>query len=139
MFVDVLPDLRRLQQFVAAAEVCNFTAAAASLHLSQQALSSSVRQLESELGVDLFHREGRRIALTTAGEVLLAEARPLLAAARTIRDHVRAAADEHRAFIVGHSPALSRTTMRLPLVAMSPPSTNCLSCLLTASRVTPRS
>lgn len=109
MFVDVLPDLRRLQQFVAAAEVCNFTAAAASLHLSQQALSSSVRQLESELGVDLFHREGRRIALTTAGEVLLTEARPLLAAARTIRDHVRAAADEHRAFIVGHSPALSRT------------------------------
>lgn len=104
----VLPDLRRLQQFVAAAEVCNFTAAAARLHLSQQALSSAVRQLESEFGVDLFRREGRRIALTAAGAALLVEARPLLAAARTVGDHVRAAADERRAFIVGHSPALSR-------------------------------
>lgn len=109
MIVNMLPDLRRLQQFVAAAEARNFTAAAAQLHLSQQALSSSVRQLEAELGVQLFSREGRRITLTAAGESLLLEARALLAAARTVADHVRAAADDRPPYVVGHSPALTRS------------------------------
>lgn len=100
-------DLRRLQQFVTVAELGSFTAAAARLHLSQQALSTAVRQLEAELGTELFHREGRRIALTAAGHALLREARPLLAAARTVADHVRAAAGDQQAWVVGHSPALT--------------------------------
>lgn len=103
----MLRDLRRVEQFVAVAETGGFTAAAARLHLSQQALSSSVRQLEIDLGVPLFTRTGRRIALTPSGRALLAEARPLLAAARTVHEHVRdAAADEH-GWVVGHSPALT--------------------------------
>ncbi|MFA5712175.1 LysR family transcriptional regulator, partial [Mycolicibacterium sp.] len=57
-------DLRRLHQFVTVAEAGSFTRAAAQLHLSQQALSSSVRQLESDLGAPLFDRDGRRITLT---------------------------------------------------------------------------
>lgn len=107
MFVIVLPDLRRLQHFVAVAEVESFTKAAVHLHLSQQALSSSVRQLETELATPVFHREGRRISLTPAGRALLREARPLLAAARTVGEHVRAAAAGEREWVVGHSPALS--------------------------------
>lgn len=103
----MLRDLRRVEQFVVVAETGSFTGAAAHLHLSQQALSSSVRQLEIDLGVTLFSRAGRRIALTAAGETLLAEARPLLAAARTVDAHVRGAASGEDAWIVGHSPALS--------------------------------
>lgn len=101
------PDLRKLEQFVTAAEAGSFTKAAAQLHLTQQALSSSVRQLENDLGVALFDRDGRRIVLNRAGHTLLDEARPLLAAARAVGDHVRASAAGTRAWVVGHSPALS--------------------------------
>jgi DNA-binding transcriptional LysR family regulator len=103
----MLRDLRRVEQFVAVAESGGFTSAAARLHLSQQALSSSVRQLEIDLGVALFTRTGRRIALTQAGRALLDEARPLLAAAGTVGRHVRDAAAGEHAWVVGHSPALS--------------------------------
>ncbi|MDO2356285.1 LysR substrate-binding domain-containing protein [Mycobacterium avium] len=105
----MLRDLRRLEQFVGVAEAGSFTAAAAHLHLSQQALSSSVSQLEKDLGVALFTRTGRRITLTVAGRALLTEARPLLAAARTVDEHVRSAATDQRPWVIGHSPALSGT------------------------------
>lgn len=100
-------DLRRLRQFVTVAEAGSFTGAAELLHLSQQALSSSVRQLETELGTTLFVRVGRRISLTPGGETLVREARPLLAAARTLDDHVRTAGSSGQAWTVGHTPALS--------------------------------
>ncbi|MCV7191742.1 LysR family transcriptional regulator [Mycolicibacterium brumae] len=102
-----MADLRRLRQFTAVAETGSFTAAAAGLHLSQQALSASVRQLEAELGVTLFSRAGRRIALTAAGRALLAESRPLLAAAETVGQRVRSAGVQTREWVVGHSPAIS--------------------------------
>lgn len=103
-----VPDLRRLSQFVAVAEAGGFTRAAGLLHVSQQALSSSVQQLEREVGTPLLVRAGRRITLTPAGQTLLDEGRPLLAAARTLTRHTRAAAsDEPDEFVVGHSPAIS--------------------------------
>lgn len=102
----MLHDLRRVEQFVKVAEVGSFTGAAAQLHLSQQALSSAVGQLEKELGVRLFVRAGRRITLTVPGQALLVESRPLLAAARTVDAHVRSAAADQHAWVVGHSPAL---------------------------------
>lgn len=105
----VLPDLRRLDQFVAVAECGSFTQAASDLHLSQQALSSSIRKLEAEVDTALFQREGRRIILTAAGEALLIEARALLAAARTVAEHVRSVSSIRQVFTVGHTPALSGT------------------------------
>ena len=102
------PDLRRLRHFLTVADAGSFTSAAAELHLSQQALSSSVAQLERELSATLFVRAGRHIALTAAGELLRDEGRTLLAAAHTVASHVAhtaAGADEH--FVVGHTPALS--------------------------------
>ncbi|TLH66363.1 LysR family transcriptional regulator [Mycolicibacterium aubagnense] len=102
------PDLRRLQHFLAVADAGGFTRAADQLHLSQQALSSSIRQLEKELGVTLFKRDGRRITMTTAGAQLRQEGRPLLAAAHTVADHVqRTATATSKAYVVGHTPALS--------------------------------
>lgn len=103
----MLPDLRRIQQFVTVADAGSFTRAAAELHLSQQALSSAIKALEADLGSPLFHREGRRIRLTPGGHALLDEARPLLAAATGIADRVAAAATESQTWTVGHTPALS--------------------------------
>lgn len=102
------PDLHRLRQFVAVADAGSFTQAAQRLHLSQQALSASVRQLEKSLGAELFVREGRRVSLTRAGRLLLGEGRTLLAAAHTVGDNVRrAAAGDSVHYVVGHTPALS--------------------------------
>lgn len=103
-----IPDLRRLTHFLAVVDAGGFTRAAGQLHLSQQALSSSVRQLEKEIGATLLVRTGRRITPTPAGRTLVEEGRTLLAAAATLTQHTRAAATaEPDEFVVGHSPAIS--------------------------------
>lgn len=111
-----VPDLRRLRHFITVAEAGGFTRAAELLHLSQQALSSSVQQLEKEIGATLFIREGRRIALTPAGQLLIGEGRTLLAAAQTVVGHVQQTAGATEAtYVVGHTPALSGTEVYLLL------------------------
>src|SRR5215217_4156842 len=72
-------DLRLLRHFVAVAEELHFTRAAARLYLAQQALSRDISRLERQLGVRLFTRTTRRVALTAEGERLLVRARQLLA------------------------------------------------------------
>src|SRR3954470_8847810 len=65
-------ELRQLETFAAVARQGGFTRAAEHLRLAQSAVSAQVRALESELGVPLFARTTRRVALTQAGEMLLA-------------------------------------------------------------------
>jgi DNA-binding transcriptional LysR family regulator len=72
-------DLRLLRHFVAVAEELHFTRAAARLYVAQQALSRDIGRLERQLGVRLFTRTTRRVALTPEGERLLVRARELLA------------------------------------------------------------
>lgn len=73
------PELRQLRYFVAVAKHGSFGRAAEALGLSQPALSRQVRDLERELGLDLFERETRGVSLTLAGDSLLADAAQLLA------------------------------------------------------------
>ena len=99
-------ELRHLRYFLAVAEELNFTRAAERLHLAQQALSSSIRNLEADLGVRLFSRNTRHVALTAAGEALLAGARHTLAsAAEAIDDVHRAGTGRTGRLIIGFSTA----------------------------------
>jgi DNA-binding transcriptional LysR family regulator len=72
--------LEHLRYFVAVAEEEQLTRAAHRLHLAQPALSKAISQLENELGVELFARQARGVALTPAGDAFLAKARVALAA-----------------------------------------------------------
>ncbi|MEU3504183.1 LysR family transcriptional regulator [Streptomyces hundungensis] len=81
-------DLRQLEYFVAVAEERNFTRAAERVHISQSGVSAQIRQLERELGAELFDRSARTAALTTAGKAALDHARAALAAAGAVRQAV---------------------------------------------------
>ena len=71
-------DIYQLRYFVAVAESGNFTKAAARSNISQPSLSQQILNLESELNQPLFHRLGRRVTLTDAGQLLLARARRII-------------------------------------------------------------
>lgn len=71
-------ELHQLQTFVAVAETHGFSSAAQILNLTQSAVSSQIVRLEKDLGVRLFDRTTRSVALTDAGTTLLPYARQLL-------------------------------------------------------------
>jgi DNA-binding transcriptional LysR family regulator len=75
-----------VEYVVAAVDHGGFTRAARELHVSQPSLSGGIATLERELGVTLFHRLGRRVTLTSAGEAFLSPARRLLREAASARD-----------------------------------------------------
>ncbi|MEK7325894.1 MAG: LysR substrate-binding domain-containing protein, partial [Chloroflexota bacterium] len=82
-------EIRHLTYFVAVAERLNFSRAAEDLHVAQPAISQQIRALETELGVPLFERLGKRVALTEAGKALLPHARQILAAVEAARNEIR--------------------------------------------------
>ncbi len=94
MILEFLPpgmELRHLKYFVAVAETLNFTRAAQKLHMAQPPLTRQIRELEAEIGAELFVRDKRHVALTEAGRVLLKEANLLLAQFENALDSVRRA------------------------------------------------
>jgi len=70
--------LSELTAFVAVAEHSSFTKAAAQVGIAAPTMSQTIRSLEDRLGVRLFNRTTRSVALTEAGERLLAEVQPIL-------------------------------------------------------------
>ncbi|MEO6958464.1 MAG: LysR substrate-binding domain-containing protein [Burkholderiaceae bacterium] len=87
-------DLQELQAFVAVAEKLSFRAAADDLFLSAPALSRRIEKLESGLGVRLFERSTRHVALTNVGRAFL--------------DHARTALDELEGAVLGISDLATR-------------------------------
>ncbi|MCD0483363.1 LysR family transcriptional regulator [Streptacidiphilus sp. ASG 303] len=81
-------EIRQLKYFIAVAEEANFTRAAQRVHISQPGISAQIRQLENDLGATLFDRSGRGAGLTAVGEVALAHAREVVAAAQSLRRSV---------------------------------------------------
>lgn len=84
-------DFRRLRYFVAVAEEQSFSRAAQRLHMAQPPLSSQIKALETELEVRLFDRTSRGVRLTEAGQLLLEEARRILAQVEQTASAVRRA------------------------------------------------
>jgi DNA-binding transcriptional LysR family regulator len=83
-----------LSAFVAVAEHRNFTKAAAQLGISRAGLSHTIRSLEERLGVRLLNRTTRSVALTEAGERLLADTQPVLDGIDKAIEHVNAFRDK---------------------------------------------
>src|SRR3954464_6481326 len=71
-------EIRHLRYFLAVAEAGSFSRAAARLGISQPSVSQQMRDLETALRVSLFQRRGKRILLTSRGQILREHARSIL-------------------------------------------------------------
>ncbi len=89
-------ELRHLRCFIAVAEELHFARAAERLHIEQSPLSRAIKELESNLAVQLFERTTRRTRLTWAGKVFLEEAHRVFAAIDQAKASVKAAATGYR-------------------------------------------
>lgn len=96
--------LRHLKSFIRIARDGSFSRAALALHIAQPALSQHIRQLEEELGVTLFIRHARGVALTPAGNILFPEAIKIIEQVALVQEQ-----------IVAFSKSLRRVEIRLGL------------------------
>lgn len=87
-------ELRHLRYFLAVAEELNFSRAAERLHVAQPALSAQIRQLERQLGCELFARTTRKVELTPIGAMFKKDATRIVADADAAVAKVAAAARE---------------------------------------------
>ncbi|MEU9068563.1 LysR substrate-binding domain-containing protein [Streptomyces sp. NPDC048109] len=101
-------DLHKLDHLIAVAEEHSITRAAARLHLSQQALSTSIRVLEREVGVPLLERTATGVVLLPAGTALVEDARVLRGTARAALQRARRIGrGEKEVLRLGHTPAVT--------------------------------
>jgi len=105
-------NLRTLANFVAIADAGSLTAAAAAIPIAQPALTRQLRELEAELGTQLFQRLPRGVRLTAAGIVLYETAQRVLADIARLRQRLAQDRGGSRSTIVlGASPTLARVLL----------------------------
>lgn len=102
-----MPELRHLRAFAAVAEQLSFTRAAEALHLTQQTVSRTIKELERELGTTLVERTTREVRLTPAGEALRDDGAEALRAADAAFARAREIGTGELGRVrVGYSPAI---------------------------------
>ena len=109
----VLPvNLRTLRYFVAIADAGSFTAAATAVAIAQPALTRQMRDLEKQLGVQLFQRGARGVRLTQDGATLYESAGRMLAEAARVRLLLGGdGADQATTVVLGVTPTLTRVLL----------------------------
>ncbi|MCL4286163.1 MAG: LysR family transcriptional regulator [Thermoleophilia bacterium] len=121
-------ELRHMRALIAVAEELNFTRAAERLHLTQQALSGQIRQLEQRVGTRLVERDTHHVALTPSGVVLHERCRSLLTGAEQAVAAARATGEEPARLTIGYpaplthriaAPAIELFTTRHPEVEIT--------------------
>src|SRR5919109_4326499 len=93
---NVMPSLDLLTGFEAAARHLSFTKAGEELFLTQSAVSRQIKELEDQLGVALFHRRHRALALTDAGQQFYAAAAQVITTMRTATERLRSQSGRKR-------------------------------------------
>ena len=105
----VFVNLRNLKYFVAIVDAGSLTAAAEAIAIAQPALSRQMRELESDLGVQLLHRTSRGVRLTPAGATLYESAYRILGEAQRVREQLMGQRHTGRSAVaLGISPTLAR-------------------------------
>src|SRR6516225_9151263 len=97
---------RVLKVVITLADELHFGNAAESLHVSQPALSGTIKNVEDHLGVRLFSRTSRSVNLTDAGKIFVTEARRLIREGERVVGLVRDTADVEGPLLVGYAPTI---------------------------------
>ncbi|TCB96512.1 LysR family transcriptional regulator [Micromonospora zingiberis] len=105
-------ETRELRYFVAVAEELHFSRAAERLGIAQPPLSRAIQQLERRLGVTLLERDRRGVTLTSAGQLLLGEARAILDAAAAAARRTRRAASGTKRLILATKAGANHELLR---------------------------
>ncbi|MBJ6371818.1 LysR family transcriptional regulator [Sedimentitalea arenosa] len=101
-------NLHHLRLFRAVARDGTLTGAARALNISQSAVSTQIKALETSLGHDLFERRGRTLVLTEAGQIALDHAEEIFRAAEDLSATLRSGGEKRRALRIGALATLSR-------------------------------
>ena len=109
-------ELRQLRYFLGVCEAGSLLKASAQLHIAQPALGQQIAALEEELGVRLFVRSTRGMALTPEGRVFLEHARVVLTDADRARQAVRASTTEPHGQVVLGLPTTVALAATVPIV-----------------------
>ena len=112
-------NLQKLLHTLVVAEECSLVAASKRLHITQSALTRSVKSLEDDLGIAIFRRKSTGVELTNEGERLMKRARALLEQAGEFRSEARALSSGSRSVVsFGLDPILSHNLLSIQLKAL---------------------
>lgn len=113
-------ELSELRYFYCAATAGSFAEGARRVHVTAPAISKAMKKLEETLGVELFDRSARQIALTNAGQVLLGHARGILESVQTLSSAIDEVGQELRGELrIGASEHFSAEALPLALAQMA--------------------
>ncbi|MFD4819878.1 LysR family transcriptional regulator [Peribacillus butanolivorans] len=107
-------EIRHLKYFIAVAEELNFGRAACRLNISQPPLSRQIKQLEEEIGAELFYRTKQKVELTVSGKVLLDCSYKILEKIdQACKDTLKAAEGKQGSILISYASGTNETLMKI--------------------------